>query len=42
MGMFKKIAQENQSATIMVTHDAHMIEGFDCGFHLNDGRFNQS
>ena len=29
MEMLKKIAKENQSAVIVVTHDVRMIEGFD-------------
>jgi putative ABC transport system ATP-binding protein len=38
MGLLKKIAKENQSAVIVVTHDVRMIEGFDHVYHLNDGR----
>lgn len=40
MELLKKIAKENQSAVIAVTHDARMIEGFDHVFHLKDGHFN--
>lgn len=38
MDMLKKVARENQTAVITVTHDARMIEGFDHIFHLKDGR----
>ena len=38
MEMLKKIAKENQSAVIVVTHDVRMIEGFDYVYHLKDGR----
>ncbi|MDD3580408.1 MAG: ABC transporter ATP-binding protein [Desulfobacca sp.] len=38
MEMLKKIARENQTAVITVTHDARMIEGFDQIYHLQDGR----
>jgi putative ABC transport system ATP-binding protein len=37
MGLLKKIAKENQSAVIVVTHDERMIEGFDYVYHLKDG-----
>ncbi len=40
MDLLKKIARENQTAVITVTHDARMIEGFDHIFHLKDGRLN--
>lgn len=40
MEMLKKIARENQTAVITVTHDARMIEGFDQVYHLKDGRLN--
>ena len=39
--MLKKIAKENQSAVIVVTHDVRMIEGFDYVYQLKDGRLNQ-
>ena len=42
MDLLKKIAKENQSAVIVVTHDVRMIEGFDYVYHLKDGRFNQN
>jgi len=42
MGMLKKIAQENQTAVITVTHDARMVEGFGRVYHLKDGRMNQN
>ena len=38
MELLKKIAKENRSAVIVVTHDVRMIEGFDCVYHLKDGR----
>jgi|UniRef100_A0A7V6DPW5 putative ABC transport system ATP-binding protein len=40
MELLKKIARENQTAVITVTHDARMIEGFDSIYHLKDGRLN--
>ncbi len=42
MDMLKKIARENQTAVITVTHDARMIEGFDSVYHLKDGRINSN
>jgi len=42
MEMLKKIAREQQTAVISVTHDARMIEGFDHVYHLKDGQLNQS
>jgi putative ABC transport system ATP-binding protein len=42
MGMLKKIAQENQTAVITVTHDARMVEGFGYVYQLKDGRMNQN
>ena len=42
MGMLKKIAQENQTAVITVTHDARMVEGFGYVYHLKDGRMDQN
>jgi putative ABC transport system ATP-binding protein len=42
MALLKKIARENQSAVIVVTHDVRMIEGFDHVYHLKDGRFDSS
>jgi putative ABC transport system ATP-binding protein len=38
MELLKKIARENQSAVIVVTHDVRMIEGFDRVYQLKDGR----
>jgi len=38
MESLKKIAKENQSAVIVVTHDVRMIEGFDRVYRLKDGR----
>ena len=38
MELLKKIAKENRSAVIVVTHDVRMIEGFDCVYQLKDGR----
>jgi len=40
MELLKKIAKENQSAVIVVTHDVRMIEGFDFVYHLKDGHLN--
>jgi putative ABC transport system ATP-binding protein len=42
MAMLKKIAQENQTAVITVTHDARMVEGFDRIYQLKDGRLNSN
>ncbi len=42
MELLKKIAKENQSAVIVVTHDVRMIEGFDYVYHLKDGRLNDN
>lgn len=41
MEILKKIAREQQTAVITVTHDARMIEGFDHVYHLKDGQLNQ-
>jgi putative ABC transport system ATP-binding protein len=38
MELLKKIAKENRSAVIVVSHDERMIEGFDHVYHLKDGR----
>ena len=38
MELLKKIAKENRSVVIVVTHDVRMIEGFDCVYQLKDGR----
>ncbi len=37
MELLRKIARENQSAVIVVTHDERMIKGFDHVYHLKDG-----
>jgi len=37
MELLKKIAKENRSAVIVVTHDVRMIEGFDYVYRLKDG-----
>ena len=42
MELLKKIAKENQSAVVVVTHDIRMIEGFDQVYHLKDGRLNHN
>ena len=42
MEILKKIAREQQTAVITVTHDARMIEGFDHVYHLKDGQLNQT
>jgi putative ABC transport system ATP-binding protein len=41
MELLRKIARENQTAVITVTHDARMIEGFDHIYHLKDGRLDE-
>jgi putative ABC transport system ATP-binding protein len=41
MDLLKKIAKENQSAVIVVTHDVRMIEGFDYVYHLKDGHLDR-
>lgn len=38
MTLLKKLAVENKSAILVVTHDHRMVEGFDRIFHVNDGR----
>ncbi len=38
MILLKKLALENHSAILVVTHDHRMVEGFDRIFHVNDGR----
>jgi len=42
MELLKKIAKENRSAVIVVTHDVRMIEGFDHVYHLKDGRIDRN
>jgi putative ABC transport system ATP-binding protein len=42
MEMLKKIARENQTAVITVTHDVRMIEGFDVVYQLKDGRLDKN
>ena len=42
MDLLKKVARENQTAVITVTHDARMIEGFDYVYHLKDGKLNHT
>ena len=42
MDLLKKVARENQTAVIAVTHDARMIEGFDYVYHLKDGKLNNN
>lgn len=34
----KKLAVENDSAILAVTHDHRMVEGFDRIFEVSDGR----
>jgi putative ABC transport system ATP-binding protein len=41
MELLRKIAKENRSAVIVVTHDVRMIEGFDHVYHLKDGHLSQ-
>ncbi len=38
MDLLKKLAVENHSAILVVTHDHRMVEGFDRIFHVSDGR----
>lgn len=38
MVLLKKLAIENHSAILVVTHDHRMVEGFDRIFHVSDGR----
>ncbi len=38
MILLKKLALENHSAILVVTHDHRMVEGFDRIFHVDDGR----
>jgi putative ABC transport system ATP-binding protein len=38
MGLLKKLARENNSAILVVTHDQRMVEGFDRIFTVSDGR----
>jgi putative ABC transport system ATP-binding protein len=42
MGLLKKIAREQDSAVITVTHDERMIAGFDTVKRLRDGHFVES
>jgi putative ABC transport system ATP-binding protein len=41
MELLRKIAKENRSAVIVVTHDVRMIEGFDHVYHLKDGHLSR-
>lgn len=38
MRLLKKLAVENNSAILVVTHDRRMVEGFDRIFEVSDGR----
>ncbi len=38
MALLKKLAVENNSAILVVTHDHRMVEGFDRIFNVSDGR----
>jgi putative ABC transport system ATP-binding protein len=38
MALLKKLAVENRSAIVVVTHDRRMVEGFDRVFEMSDGR----
>lgn len=38
MTLLKKLAVENRSAILVVTHDHRMVEGFDRIFRVSDGR----
>ncbi len=37
MEILRKVARENQTAVIVVTHDERMVEGFDHLYRLKDG-----
>ncbi len=41
MDLLKKLAQENNSAIMVVTHDSRMIEGFDRIYEIHDGQLVQ-
>lgn len=38
MSLLKRLAVENRSAILVVTHDHRMVEGFDRIFEVSDGR----
>lgn len=38
MALLKRLAVENRSAILVVTHDHRMVEGFDRIFQVSDGR----
>ncbi|MEW6219913.1 MAG: ABC transporter ATP-binding protein [Thermodesulfobacteriota bacterium] len=38
MELLKRLARENRSAILVVTHDRRMVEGFDRTFEVLDGR----
>ncbi len=38
MEILRKVAKENRTGVIVVTHDERMVEGFDQVYHLKDGR----
>lgn len=38
MSLLKRLAVENRSAILVVTHDRRMVEGFDRIFEVSDGR----
>ncbi len=42
MALLKKLAVENRSAILVVTHDRRMVEGFDRIFDVRDGRIHFS
>ena len=42
MELLRKVARENQTAVITVTHDARMIEGFDYVYQLKDGHLHHN
>jgi putative ABC transport system ATP-binding protein len=38
MDLLKKLAVDNHSAILVVTHDQRMVEDFDRIFHVSDGK----
>jgi putative ABC transport system ATP-binding protein len=38
MALLKKLAMENHSAILVVTHDHRMVENFDKIYEVRDGR----
>ncbi len=42
MALLRRVAREQQTAVITVTHDVRMIEGFDAIYNLDDGRLSRA